>query len=258
MEPIINDHIPLFDAQERPNTLAQRKHIWIGIIVSIMLHSGLLVVLNTFSSTPAPTLASKAPKMNATLITLPVKTLTDLPVNTINNINENSPANYKHSPSVAITNNPGSYEDNSPIASNTNPIEPTEEMQAQTRIQFQQTQRQAITQYFNQQTGDKLNELNQRQATAFAREQISPKLFQGNAPLSIKRQDEKLIYDAKIDVDCAKGINQVLATISMFTLNAVVCQQNGDIDPFIQKRLQKMSSQDRSKSLIPPSRRPPE
>lgn len=94
-----------------------------------------------------------------------------------------------------------------------------------------------------------------QEANNFATAQISPELFAGVPELSPAEQDAKQIYEAKIDVDCSSDINKVLATISQFTLHAVVCQSNGDIDKFIQQRLAGKDSKARMQGLKPVQQR---
>ena len=86
-------------------------------------------------------------------------------------------------------------------------------------------------------------------ASNFATAQISPELFTGAPALTPAQQYAKEIYDAKIDVDCSSGVNKVLATISQFTLHAVVCQDKGNIDVFIQQRLAGKDSRERLQGL---------
>ena len=268
MTMIIHHDISLPDAHKRYITVVRRSNMWAWIILSILLHIGLLVVLSKFSHTPQTPLLNTPPILNATLIIpltpkpspehsppqkplkapLTIESAAPLPaaINDERPILEPIEDAAVETP-TAIDTPDVSFKNNEPVQ--------TEIMTSQAKIEFQQAQRQALSQYFNQRSDQQLNELSQAQANTYAKEQISPRLFQGTAPLSTPMQDAKIIYDAKIDVDCAKGINQVLATISQFTLHAVVCQQKGNIDPFIQQRLQKVSPQARSNALLPPKRR---
>ena len=94
-----------------------------------------------------------------------------------------------------------------------------------------------------------------QEAESFATAQISPELFAGVPELTPAEQDAKVIYEAKIDVDCSSDVNKVLATISQFTLHAVVCQSNSNIDTFIQQRLAGKDSQERLQGLKPRQQR---
>ncbi|MEN8778694.1 MAG: hypothetical protein ABF279_06020, partial [Glaciecola sp.] len=69
----------------------------------------------------------------------------------------------------------------------------TDMIKAQAKIAFQRAQRQAMAQYFNQRSGIELDALSRAQANAYAKEQISPRLFKGTVPLSAQMQDAKLI-----------------------------------------------------------------
>ena len=103
--------------------------------------------------------------------------------------------------------------------------------------------------FFNTFNSAETQEDAQQEASNFATAQISPELFAGAPALTPAQQYAKEIYDAKIDVDCSSGVNKVLATISQFTLHAVVCQDKGNIDVFIQQRLAGKDSRERLQGL---------
>ena len=271
MTMIIHHDISIPDAHKRSSTMVSRTNMWAWIILSILLHSGLLIVLSTFSNPPDTPRLTAPPILNARLIIplapkpspspeppreafkepLKIESSQLLP-ETIKN--DTSISNVAGEDSVVDVLTPI---DTPEVALMKDESAQTDMIKAQAKIAFQRAQRQAMAQYFNQRSGIELDALSRAQANAYAKEQISPRLFKGTVPLSAQMQDAKLIHDAKIDVDCAQGINQVLATISAFTLQAVVCQQKGDIDPFIQKRLQKLSPRERSSELLTPKRREP-
>lgn len=271
MTTIIHHDISIPDAHKRSSAVVHRKNMWAWILLSILLHSGLLIALSRFSNPPDTPRPNTPPILNAKLIIplapkpgpspkspqaslqepLKIESSKPLPEN-ISNDTSISDVTGKDSVVDMLT-----PIDTPEVALMKDESAQTDTIKSQAKIAFQHAQRQAMTQYFNQRSGEELDTLSQAQANAYAKEQISPRLFKGTVPLSAQMQDAKLIHDAKIDVDCAKGINQVLATISAFTLQAVVCQQKGDIDPFIQKRLQKLSPQERSSELLTPKRREP-
>lgn len=115
--------------------------------------------------------------------------------------------------------------------------------------------RSEVQEFFNTLNTDAAQQNAQQAAQQFATDQISPELFQGAPALTAAEQDAKLLYKAKIDVDCASDLNQILAIISQFTINAVVCQDEGDIDDFIQQRLAKKDAQERLQALKPRAQR---
>ena len=71
----------------------------------------------------------------------------------------------------------------------------------------------------------------------YTKAQISPTLVAGPAPLSKEAQFIKTYMQAKIDIDCASGLNQALVIISSFTVGALLCEDKGNVDEFIQQRL---------------------
>lgn len=113
------------------------------------------------------------------------------------------------------------------------------------------TNRQEVQAFFNSYNSDEAQIDAQQESDNFATAQISPELFAGVPELSPAEQDAKVIYEAKIDVDCSSDVNKLLATISAFTLHAVVCQSNANIDTFIQQRLTGKDSQERLQGLKP-------
>lgn len=271
MTMIIHRDISIPNTHKRASTVVRRTNMWSWIILSILLHSGLLIALSTFSNPPDTPRLNTPPILNAKLIIpltpklspspqLPEEALTE-PLKIENA--KPAPETIRNDTSISDVAEEGSVIDvltpiDTPeVALMKDESAQTDAIKAQAKIAFEYEQRQAMTQYFNQRSEVELDALSQAHANVYAKEQISPQLFKGTVPLSSPIQDAKIIYDAKIDVDCAKGINQILATMSAFTLQAVVCQQKGDIDPFIQKRLQKQSPQERSNGLLPPKRREP-
>ena len=71
----------------------------------------------------------------------------------------------------------------------------------------------------------------------FTKAQISPTLLAGPEPLTKEEQFIKTYMQAKIDIDCASGLNQALVIISSFTVGALLCEDKGNVDQFIQQRL---------------------
>lgn len=115
--------------------------------------------------------------------------------------------------------------------------------------------RSEVQEFFNTFNADAAQQNAQQAAQQFATDQISPELFPGAPVLTAAEQDAKQLFKAKIDVDCASDLNQILATISQFTIHAVVCQNKGNIDDFIQQRLAKKDSQERLQGLKPRAQR---
>lgn len=115
--------------------------------------------------------------------------------------------------------------------------------------------RSEVQEFFNTFNADAVQQNAQQAAQQFATDQISPELFPGAPVLTAAEQDAKQLFKAKIDVDCASDLNQILATISQFTIHAVVCQNKGNIDDFIQQRLAKKDSQERLQGLKPRAQR---
>ncbi len=109
-------------------------------------------------------------------------------------------------------------------------------------------QTQAINKYFAQFNQQQQNNVSQMAAQAHAKNVISPALFKAPKALSSDAQDARTLYKAKIDVDCASGFNSALAIISQFTIQAVVCQDKGNIDEFIQRRLNKDKDKDKDRN----------
>jgi|SaaInl59LU_5_DNA_1037362.scaffolds.fasta_scaffold05193_2 hypothetical protein len=126
---------------------------------------------------------------------------------------------------------------------------------SQSRLLSNTTTRAEVQAFFNTFNSAETQEDAQQGANHFAAAQISPELFAGAPVLTPAQQDAKKIYDAKIDVDCSSGVNKVLATISQFTLHAVVCQNKGNIDAFIQHRLAGKDSKERLQGLKPRKQR---
>lgn len=126
---------------------------------------------------------------------------------------------------------------------------------SRSRLLSTTTTRAEVQAFFNTYNGGETQVDALQEADSFATAQISPELFAGAPELSPAEQDAKQIYEAKIDVDCSSDINKVLATISAFTLHAVVCQSNGDIDTFIQQRLAGKDSKARMQGLKPVQQR---
>lgn len=86
---------------------------------------------------------------------------------------------------------------------------------------------------------DKLKQSAQLFATDYAQSVISPELIAGPAPLTDIERTQKIIQKSKIDIDCSSTLNQTLAVISQFTIQAIHCQQNENFQKFIDKRLDK-------------------
>lgn len=126
---------------------------------------------------------------------------------------------------------------------------------AKSRLLSNTTTRAEVQAFFNTLNNTETQVDAQQEAGNFATAQISPELFAGAPVLTPAQQDAKQIFDAKIDVDCSSDVNKVLATISQFTLHAVVCQDKGDIDAFIQQRLAGKDSQERLQGLKPRKQR---
>ena len=120
---------------------------------------------------------------------------------------------------------------------------------SQSRLLSNTTNRDEIQAFFNTYNTSETQTDALHEAANFARAQISPELFAGAPALSPAEQDAKQILDAKIDVDCASDVNKALAIISQFTLHAVVCQDKGNIDVFIQQRLAGKDSRERLQGL---------
>ncbi|HAQ48830.1 MAG TPA: hypothetical protein DCR37_07270 [Glaciecola sp.] len=120
---------------------------------------------------------------------------------------------------------------------------------SQSQLLSNTTTRAEVQAFFNTFNSAETQEDAQQEASNFATAQISPELFAGAPALTPAQQYAKEIYDAKIDVDCSSGVNKVLATISQFTLHAVVCQDKGNIDVFIQQRLAGKDSRERLQGL---------
>lgn len=120
---------------------------------------------------------------------------------------------------------------------------------SQSQLLSNTTTRTEVQAFFNTFNSAETQEDAKQAASNFATAQISPELFAGAPALTPAQQYAKEIYDAKIDVDCSSGVNKVLATISQFTLHAVVCQDKGNIDVFIQQRLAGKDSRERLQGL---------
>lgn len=86
---------------------------------------------------------------------------------------------------------------------------------------------------------DKFEESAELFATEYAQSLISPQLIAGPAPLTDTERTQKIIQKSKIDIDCSSALNQTLAIISQFTIQALHCQQNENFQNFIDKRLEK-------------------
>ena len=67
----------------------------------------------------------------------------------------------------------------------------------------------------------------------------SPELIAGPPPLSDEELTAQIIQKSKIDVDCSSTLNQTLAVLSQFTIQAIQCQKNANFQEFIDKRLEK-------------------
>ncbi len=66
---------------------------------------------------------------------------------------------------------------------------------------------------------------------------ISPELFKAPEPLTKEALAMKTIMQSKIDIDCASALNQALVMISAFTVGALLCEDKGDVNSFIEQRL---------------------
>ena len=76
-------------------------------------------------------------------------------------------------------------------------------------------------------------------ASNYTKALISPALMPGPKALTDEERTRRIIQKSKIKVDCSSAINQVIAVVSQFTVPAVLCQQNGDFQKFIDRRLKK-------------------
>jgi hypothetical protein len=87
---------------------------------------------------------------------------------------------------------------------------------------------------------DKLEQSAQLSAKKYARSVISPELIAGPAPLTDAERTQKILQKSKIDIDCSSTLNQTLAVISQFTIQALHCRQNENFQKFINQRLAKV------------------
>ena len=96
---------------------------------------------------------------------------------------------------------------------------------------------QATRQYLQSQQSSEFAALSANAAAQFQTDLISPELFKAPEPLTKEALAMKTIMQSKIDVDCASTLNQALVIVSAFTIGALLCEDKGDVNYFIEQRL---------------------
>ncbi len=80
-------------------------------------------------------------------------------------------------------------------------------------------------------------ELGSNASKQYATDLISPELLKGPEPLTKEALAIKTVMQSKIDIDCASTLNQALVIVSAFTVGALLCEDKGDVNYFIEQRL---------------------
>ncbi|MBE1286842.1 MAG: hypothetical protein GJ671_03875 [Alteromonadaceae bacterium] len=96
---------------------------------------------------------------------------------------------------------------------------------------------QATRDYLQNNQASELAELSSNTSGQYQIDLISPELFKAPEPLTKEALAMKTIMQSKIDIDCASALNQALVIVSAFTVGALLCEDKGDVNSFIEQRL---------------------
>ncbi len=96
---------------------------------------------------------------------------------------------------------------------------------------------QATRDYLHNNQASELAKLTSDASAQYQNDLISPELFKAPAPLTKEALAMKTIMQSKIDIDCASALNQALVIVSAFTVGALLCEDKGDVNAFIEQRL---------------------
>jgi hypothetical protein len=96
---------------------------------------------------------------------------------------------------------------------------------------------QATREYLQTQHISHFVELGSNASKQYATDLISPELLKGPEPLAKEALAIKTVMQSKIDIDCASTLNQALVIVSAFTVGALLCEDKGDVNYFIEQRL---------------------
>lgn len=96
---------------------------------------------------------------------------------------------------------------------------------------------QATRDYLQNNQASKFAKLTSDSSAQYQNDLISPELFKAPAPLTKEALAMKTIMQSKIDIDCASALNQALVIVSAFTVGALLCEDKGDVNSFIEQRL---------------------
>lgn len=261
-----------------PRPYLTRPFMWRWIVLSFLLHVLLMALLWQYNLSPSMSLPAadqrikpinKQQIINAQLIVNPLVIPKAMPkvipkvMPKVATIDEPQARNEAEKLTPKLTdvskaeeaNTRDKFESDPNYTFSFNHAEPAILSATRSKLLSDKPLRSEVQEFFNTFNADAAQQNAQQAAQQFATDQISPKLFQGAPVLTAAEQDAKQLFKAKIDVDCASDLNQILATISQFTIHAIVCQNKGNIDDFIQQRLDKKDSQERLRGLKPRAQR---